>query len=176
MEEPSNFHALPSHSVLPLPDFRCHCTMELPLTSSPLASTLLNPWSILSCLLDLSAASNIVAPPSLLKQLHLWTPHSPGFPPAPRAAPGSPWWLLSFTRLSVCGPFCPLSPWILPILSAFSPTKTSSRLMALESVYRMNTSKLHLQPDLPLCSRLDCVGEYLTTSLAVFSAPSSQPV
>ena len=31
------------HSVLSLPDFRCHRSMELPLTSSPLASTLLNP-------------------------------------------------------------------------------------------------------------------------------------
>ena len=33
----------PSHSVLPPPDFRHHCSMKLPLTSSPVASTLLNP-------------------------------------------------------------------------------------------------------------------------------------
>ena len=173
MEEPSDFHILPSHSVLPLPDFRCHCFIELPLTSWPVTSMLLNPWSILSSHLDLSTASNTIAPPSSLKPHHLWTLHSPGIPPAPLAAPGSPRWLLSFTRISVWGPSCPLNTWALPILSAFSPTKTFSRLIALESVYRMNTSKLHLQPDLLLGSRLDYVCGYLTTSFTACLAPPS---
>ena len=66
MEEPSNFHALPSHSVLPLPDFRCHCTMELPLTSSPLAFTLLNPVINSQLSFDLSAASD-----TTVSSLHL---------------------------------------------------------------------------------------------------------
>ena len=42
-----------------------------------------------------------LVPPSSLKPLGLWTLPSPGLPPAALAAPGSPQWCLSFTRLSV---------------------------------------------------------------------------
>ena len=90
-----------------------------------------------------------LVPPFSLKPLGLWTLPSPGLLPAPLAAPGSPQWCLSFTRLSVWGSSCPLSPWTFPFLSILCPAETSSRLMALESVYRMNISKLHLLPDLP---------------------------
>ena len=40
---PSDFHTLSCHSVLPPLDFRCHCSMELSLTTSPVVSKLLNP-------------------------------------------------------------------------------------------------------------------------------------
>ena len=83
-------------------------------------------------------------PPSSLKPLDLRTPHSPGFPPAPPSTSGSPWWLLFFTRLSVSGPFCPLSPWTFLLISTLPLSETFSRLMALESVYRTITSKLYL--------------------------------
>ena len=66
LQEPSAFHILPFHSVLPLLDFRHHCFTKLPLTSSPVASM----RSTLSSHLDLSAASDTVG---------LWTPQSPGF-------------------------------------------------------------------------------------------------
>ena len=83
-------------------------------------------------------------PPSSLKPLDLWTPHSPGFPPAPPSTSGSPWWLLFFSRLSVSGPFCALSPWAFLLLSTLPLSEASCRLMALEPVYRTITSKLYL--------------------------------
>ena len=69
--------------------------------------------------------------PSFLRPLDLWTPHSPGFPPAPLSTAESPWWLLFFTRLNVSGPFCALSPWTFSLPSMI-PISRSSPCSCLE--------------------------------------------